>query len=63
MIESKNETTVSDRRKKANKKVTWSVQLETVKMMTPDPLQSRFKFQVYSVKEEEVVFFPRTESL
>ena len=63
MIESKNETTVSDRRKKANKKVTWSVQLETVKMMTSDPLQSRFKFQVYSVKEEEVVFFPRTESL
>ena len=68
MIESKNEAApdpVSERRKckKFNKKVTWSVQLETVKMMTPDPVHSRFKFQVFSVKEEELGSFSIKESL
>ena len=66
MIESKNEVvSVSERRKckKFNKKVTWSVQLETVKMMTPDAAQSRSKFQVFSVKEEEIGSFSREESL
>ena len=66
MIESKKEAvSVSERRKgqKFTKKVTWSVQLETVKMMTPDPSQSRFKFQVFSVKEEEVGSLSRKGSL
>ena len=66
MIESKNEmVSVPESRKfkKFDKKVTWSVQLETVKMMTPDPSQSRFKFQVFSVKEEDVGSFSTKESL
>ena len=66
MIESKSETASTFERrkfKKFNKKVTWSVQLEDVKMMTPDPYQSRCKFQVFRVKEEEVGYFPRKESL
>ena len=65
MIELKNEAaSVFEKRKcKFNKKVTWSVQLETVKMLTPDSSQSQFKFQVFSVKEEELGSFPRKESL
>ena len=43
----------SDRQKikKLSKKVTWSVQLETVKLLTPDVPSS--KFRVFRVKEED----------
>ena len=41
------------KKRKFNKKVTWSCQLETVKVITPEITKSTSKFKVFSVKEED----------
>merc|ERR1711915_70196 len=46
-------TSVSEKMKKFNKKVTWSNQLTSVKIMTPELVTLDKKFKLFPFREEE----------